>query len=175
MTVALFPATFDPITNGHIDIATRAAAIFEELVVGVYAHPRKSLLFPTEKRLEMVQTALVHVANVSVEAYDGLTVEFARAKGATVLVRGLRVMGDFELEFQMATMNRKLAPEIETVSLMTSQEHYFVSSSIVRELAKLGGDISHLVPPHVEQALQEVLEELGPRGEERIEIISIRE
>ncbi len=175
MTVALFPATFDPVTYGHIDIAARAAAIFEGLVVGVYAHPRKGLLFPVEKRLEMVEQALSHLPNASVESYDGLTVEFAREKGARVLVRGLRVMGDFELEFQMATMNRKLAPEIETVSLMTSQEYYFLSSSIVRELAKLGGDISDLVPPHVEKALHEVLEELGPRGEERIEIISIRE
>jgi pantetheine-phosphate adenylyltransferase len=115
MTIAIYPATFDPITNGHIDIAERAAAIFDQLIAAVYARPLKSLLFSTEERLAMTRQALKHLSNVSVESYDCLTVDFACQRGAQVMVRGLRVLSDFEWELQLALTNRKLAPDIDTV------------------------------------------------------------
>lgn len=172
MTRALYPASFDPIHYGHIDIATRAAAIFDELVVGVYDRPSKSLLFSLEERLALVREALGHLPNVTVTAYSGLTVDFARRIGARVIVRGLRVVSDFELELQMALTNKQLAPEIEVVCLMTSREYAFISSSIVREIALLGGDVSAMVPPHVARALAAKAAE--HRGE-TVPIISIRE
>ncbi|MER3400752.1 MAG: pantetheine-phosphate adenylyltransferase [Thermoflexus sp.] len=172
MTRALFPASFDPIHYGHIDIATRAAAIFDELVVGVYERPSKSLLFTLEERLALVREALQHLPNVTVMAYGGLTVDFARRIGARVIVRGLRVVSDFELELQMALTNKQLAPEIEVVCLMTSRDYAFISSSIVREIALLGGDISAMVPPHVARALAA---KAAARAGETVPIVSIRE
>ena len=172
MTRALYPASFDPIHYGHIDIATRAAAIFDELVVGVYDRPSKSLLFSLEERLALVQEALQHLPNVTGTAYSGLTVDFARRIGARVIVRGLRVVSDFELELQMALTNKQLAPEIEVVCLMTSRDYAFISSSIVREIALLGGDVSSMVPPHVARALAAKAAE---RTGETVPIISIRE
>ncbi|MEE8162863.1 MAG: pantetheine-phosphate adenylyltransferase, partial [Anaerolineae bacterium] len=154
MTVAIYPATFDPITNGHIDIAERAAAIFDKLIVVVYARPLKRLLFSTEERLAMTRQALKHLSSVSVESYDCLTVDFARQKRAQVVVRGLRVLSDFEWEFQLALTNRKLAPDIDTVCLMTSQEYSFLSSSVVKEVAMAGGCIDNMVPTHVVSALK---------------------
>jgi pantetheine-phosphate adenylyltransferase len=172
MTRALYPASFDPIHYGHIDIATRAAAIFDELVVGVYDRPSKSLLFSLEERLALAREALQHLPNVTVMAYSGLTVEFARRIGARVIVRGLRVVSDFELELQMALTNKQLAPEIEVVCLMTSRDYAFISSSIVREVALLGGDVSAMVPPHVARALAAKAAE---RAGEAVPIVSIRE
>jgi len=115
MRTAIFPGTFDPITNGHLDIATRAAALFDQLIVAIYAHPIKTLLFSTAERVELAQKTVEDLPNVTVESYDGLTVDFARSKDARAIIRGLRVVGDFEFEFQMALMNRTLAPEMESV------------------------------------------------------------
>lgn len=175
MNTAVFPGTFDPITFGHVDIATRAASLFGHLIVGVYAHPIKTLLFSTSERVELARKALADLPNVTVESYDGLTVDFARSKRARAIIRGLRVVGDFEFEFQMALMNRTLAPEIESVCLLTTKEYYFLSSSIVKEVAKLEGDISSLVPPHVETALKAKILELGDEITDRIKITTMRD
>ena len=175
MTIAIYPATFDPITNGHIDIAARAAAIFDELIAAVYARPLKRLLFSADERLVMTHEALKHLPNVSVESYDYLTVDFARQKGAQVMVRGLRVLSDFEWEFQLALTNRKLAPDIDTVCLMTSQEYSFLSSSVVKEVAMANGCIDNMVPTHVVSALKRKFEGLGDEGSDKVQIISLRD
>ncbi|HUV72843.1 MAG TPA: pantetheine-phosphate adenylyltransferase [Anaerolineae bacterium] len=175
MTTAIFPGTFDPITNGHLDIAQRAAGLFDDLIIAVYAHPIKTLLFSTAERMEMAQKAFQGWPNVTVRSYDGLTVDVAREWDARAIIRGLRVVGDFEFEFQMALMNRSLAPEIESVCLMTTKEYYFLSSSIVKEVAKLDGDISELVPPHVVTALMAKIEALGDEATDRIKIITMRD
>jgi pantetheine-phosphate adenylyltransferase len=175
MSTAIFPGTFDPITNGHLDIAQRATELFDHVIVAVYARPIKSLLFSTAERLEMAEKAFEGWPNVSVESYDGLTVDVARRKGAKAIIRGLRVVGDFEFEFQMALMNRTLAPEIESVCLMTTKEYYFLSSSIVKEVATLDGNISALVPPHVVTALRQKIQELGDEATERIKITTMRD
>jgi pantetheine-phosphate adenylyltransferase len=153
---AVFPATFDPITNGHVAIAERAARLFDELVIGVYAHPDgriKATLFDAEERVALVRQAVAHVPNVAVRPFSMLAVAFARAEGAGVIVRGLRVADDFEFERQMAMMNRHLAPEVETLLLISEPHHAFVSASIVREVALMGGDVSQLVPGAVAAAL----------------------
>lgn len=165
MMRALFPATFDPIHNGHIDIAERAALLFDEVVVGVYETPLKSLLFPTETRLALVQETFKKQAKIKVMLYQGLTVDFARKVGAQVIVRGLRVLSDFEYEFRMALANRQLAPDIETVSLITSKEHSFLSSTTVREIASLGGNVGGMVPAHVNKALADRFAEIKRNGE----------
>lgn len=175
MSTAIFPGTFDPITNGHLDIARRAAELFDHLIVTVYSHPMKTLLFSTEERLDMAKRAFQDWPNVTVESYDGLTVDVARLKGAKAIIRGLRVVGDFEFEFQMALMNRTLAPEIESVCLMTTKEYYFLSSSIVKEVATLNGDISGLVPPYVVTALTNKIHALGDEAADRIKITTMRD
>jgi len=161
MIRALYPGTFDPIHNGHIDIATRAANLFDELVIGIYDSPPKSLLFDTPQRIALARQALAHLPNVRVASYRGLTVEFARQIGASVMVRGLRAISDFEFEFQMALTNKKLAPDIEFVSLMTSLEYTFLSSTVLKEVAALGGDISGLAPEVVQAALKARFAEAG--------------
>lgn len=163
MTIAIYPGTFDPVHYGHIDVATRAATIFDQLVVGVYddGHPLKNILFSAEERVAMMKQALRHLPNVLVESYRGLTVEYARNKGARVILRGLRVTYDFEFEYQRALTNKKLAPEIETMSLMTSLEYAFLSSSVVKEIAAVGGCVQGMVPSHVEAALQERMQGSG--------------
>ncbi len=155
MTVALYPGSFDPATKGHIDVAERAAALFDYLIVAVYDIPSKSLLFSTGERVALVREALSHLVNVSVQDYTGLTVEFARKVGAKFIVRGLRVSSDFEREFEMALMNQKLAPDIDSVFLMTTLEYEFISSSIIKEVCELGGYIDGLVPKVVATALKE--------------------
>lgn len=165
MIRALFPATFDPIHNGHIDIAERAAKLFDEVVVAVYEMPLKSLLFSTEQRLNLVQETFKGQSKIRVVTYHGLTVDFCKTIDAQVIVRGLRVFSDFEYEFRMALANRQLAPELETVSLITSKEHSFLSSTTVREVASLGGDVSSMVPTHVKKALAERFAEMKKNGE----------
>ncbi len=155
MIRALFPATFDPIHNGHIDIALRASKLFDEVIVAVYDRPLKSLLMSPETRLALVEESFKDTEKIQVVGYSGLTVDFCREIGAQVIVRGLRVFSDFEYEFRMALANQELAPGIETVSLITSTEHTFLSSTTVREIASLDGDVSTMVPPHVVQALKE--------------------
>lgn len=158
---AVYPGTFDPITNGHLDVIERATRIFEELIVAVATNPSKRPLFSIEERTAMVKEACAHLPNVRVETFDGLLVEFARHVGAKVIIKGLRAVSDFDYEFQMAAMNRKLAPEIETVFIMTSLEYAYLSSSIIKEVAELGGCIQGLVPPPVVERLKEKLVERG--------------
>jgi pantetheine-phosphate adenylyltransferase len=155
MTRAIYPGSFDPITLGHVDVARRAARLFDELVVAVYAGGEKGTgLFPVEERLELARAAFAGDANIRVDSFTGLTVEHARELGATTIVRGLRAVSDFEYEFKLAHMNDHLAPEIEVVCLMTSSRHSFISSSLIREVAALGGDVAGLVPDHVRDALR---------------------
>lgn len=175
MTVrAVFPATFDPIHFGHIDIAIRANRLFDELVIGVYDRPLKSLLFSPAERIELVQEAFKDLPKIQILGYQGLTVDFCRRVGAQVIVRGLRVFSDFEYEFRLALANYRLAPEIEVVSLITNEKHTFLSSSTVREIASLGGDVSSMVPPFVEQALRARFHELGD-GQQIVPPTSLRD
>ena len=154
MSIAIYPGSFDPISNGHLDIATRAAKIFEKLIIGVYENPNKPLLFTAEERVELIRQAIAHLPNVEVESFSGLAVDFARRVKAQAMVRGLRMTADFEREFDMAMMNKKLSPELELVCLMSRLEYQFLSSSLLKEAASLGGDIDDLVPKHVASALK---------------------
>lgn len=153
MVAALYPGSFDPVTVGHLDIAARASALFDEVVVGVYDTPSKNLLFTTDERVGLFREASQHLPKVRVVKYSGLTIRFAREVGAQVMVRGLRSGFDFEYEFEMAFMNRKLEPTVDLVCFMTSQDYMFVSASLLKEVAKLGGDIREMVPPNVAEAL----------------------
>jgi pantetheine-phosphate adenylyltransferase len=175
MTIAVYPGTFDPITNGHIDIATRAAALFGHLIIAVYDRPLKNLLFATKERVLMSEEALRGLPNVTVQSYTGLTVNFAQSAGARVIVRGLRVLSDFELEFQMALTNRNLAAAIDTVCLMTEQRYAFLSSSITKEIAMAGGCIDGMVPPHVATALKDKFQCLGSEAGSKVQIVSLRD
>ncbi len=175
MTVkAVFPGTFDPIHYGHLDIARRAARLFDELIIAVYDRPLKTLIFSPEERILMARKAVENGPNITVVGYSGLTVEFCQKINAQVIVRGLRVFSDFEYEFRMALANHRLVPEIEVVSLITSEEHTFLSSSTVREIASLGGDVSSMVPPHVEQFLRHRFQELGD-GQQLVPTTSMRD
>ena len=150
---AVYPGSFDPVTYGHLDIATRAAALFDKVIIGVYATPSKNVLFDSEDRIALFTRAVEGLPNVEVRGFEGLVVRFAQDMGANVIVRGLRSGSDFEYEFDMGIMNRKLAPEVDLVSFMTSQEHMFLSSSLIKEVAMLGGDITGMVPPYVAEAV----------------------
>lgn len=172
--IALYPGTFDPIHLGHIDIATRAANIFENLVVAVYDRPAKDLMFTVEERVALARTAFEKLPNVRVAPYGGLTVEFALEVGAQAIVRGLRAISDFEWEYQMALTNRELAPQIEFVCLMTRQAHAFISSSIVKEVALLSGDVEGMVPPHVAEALDAKRRE-REENHEPVPVVSLRD
>lgn len=152
MTVALFPGRFDPVTNGHRDIARRASKLFERVVVAPVE--LKQSLFSAEERAGLLRQALTDLANVEVRLFSGLTVDFAKQVGASVIVRAMRAVTDFEAEFDMALMNKKMAPGIESIYLMTSLEHLFISGTRIREVSALGYDVSDLVPPHVFEALQ---------------------
>lgn len=159
MTIALFAGRFDPVTNGHLDIARRAAALFEKLVVGVEVSGNRAdggpnTLFTTQERVAFFREAIQDQPNVEVTSYGGLTVEFARSQGASVLIRSMRGTTDFEYEFDMALMNRRMAPDIESVYIIASIDHLFISGSRIREVARLGYDVSDFVPPHVAVALR---------------------
>lgn len=154
MTTALYAGSFDPITNGHMDIATRASRIFDKLYIGIFATPNKHLTFNTEERVQLAREALAHLKNVEVNSYTTLTVQYAKSIGAQVMVRGLRAVGDFEWEFEQAMMNKKLSPHLEMMFFMASQEYQFLSASLIREVASLGGEVSCLVPSCVAEALK---------------------
>ena len=157
MTVsAMYPGTFDPITLGHEDLVRRAAVLFDQVVVAIAANTgSKSPMFSVDERVDMARAALADIGNVEVTRYDGLTVDFARERGLRVIIRGLRAVSDFEYEFQLANMNRHLTDEVETAFLTPTEKYTFISSSLVREVAELGGDISEFVSPPVRDALLE--------------------
>ena len=146
---AVYPGTFDPITNGHLDILSRGGRMFDRIIVAILRNPDKDPLFPLDERAEILKSVVSRWTNVEVESFDGLLVEFARARGAQVIVRGLRALSDFEYEFQMTLMNQRLEPGIQTVFMMPSEAYSYVSSRLVKEVARLGGDVTGLVPPEV--------------------------
>lgn len=154
MLTAVYPGRFDPVTNGHIDITQRAASMFEKVVVAVYDLPPERSLFSTEERVDMFREAVKHLPNVELKGFEGLVVDFARKEQASVLVRGIRAVTDFETELDMALMNKKMAPEIESVYLMASLEHLYVSGHRIREVSGLGYDVGEVVPRHVLEALE---------------------
>ena len=156
-TIALFPASFDPVTNGHLDVARRALRIFEHLVMGVAVNLTKSGTFKIEERIEMLRAELGDDSRVEVTSFDGLTVDYARSIGAAVVIRGVRAMSDFEYEFEMALMNKRLYADVETVFMLPSQEYMFVSSSRLKELVKFGRDVEEFVPAEVAKRLRECL------------------
>jgi pantetheine-phosphate adenylyltransferase len=162
MSVAVYPGSFDPITNGHLDIVERASAVFDTVVIGVLANPRKAPLLTVEDRIAVIRAALADrpsiAERVEVASYDGLTVDFARQRGAQAIVRGLRAISDFETELQLAHNNRVLGPSVDTVFFMTSAANSYVSSSLVKEIASFGGDVSTMIPPAAATALRTALE-----------------
>jgi pantetheine-phosphate adenylyltransferase len=156
-SMAVYPGTFDPITNGHADIVRRALKLFDRVVVALADNPRKRPLFSGKERRRMINETLRNDARVEVDSFSGLLVDYVRRRGAKFVIRGLRAVADFEYEFQFAHMNRQLAPEVETIFLMTNEDNFFVSSSLVREVAEMGGDITRVVPPGVAAALKKKL------------------
>ncbi|MCA9885535.1 MAG: pantetheine-phosphate adenylyltransferase [Anaerolineae bacterium] len=152
--VAVYPASLDPIHFGHIDVATRALHIFDEVIVSVYSTPKKNVLFPIEQRVELAEKCFQAYNNISVASFSGLAVDFVNSVGAIAIIRGLRVFGDFEFEFRMGMANKKLAPNVETVAILASEQYMHISSSTVREIAELGGDVTSFVPLHVVEALR---------------------
>ncbi len=158
--VAVFPGSFDPMTNAHLDVAERASGLFDQLIVGVLNNPKKQPLFDVAERVDLIRQCVAGLGeHVSVEAFDGLTVDFARSHGAGFIVRGLRAVSDFEAELQMALTNRKLAPGIDTTFLMTALEYGYVSSSLAKEVARFGGDVTPMLPGPVAETLSERLRE----------------
>ncbi len=153
--IAIYPGSFDPITNGHIDIAERGLKLFDKIIVAILQNPTKELLFPVEERFEMLKESFREYPNIEVETFNGLLVDYAATRNSTAILRGMRAVSDFEYEFQMALMNRRLNREVQTVFLMTSFRWIFTSSSIIKEAAQFGGDIENMVPPIVNQKLKE--------------------
>jgi pantetheine-phosphate adenylyltransferase len=157
MRTVIYPGSFDPLTNGHLDIVERAAKIFDHVIVAVAKSDSKNPLFTLEERFHLVERACKHVPNVAVDSFDGLLMKYVEKRGATAVVRGLRAVSDFEFEFQLALMNRKLNERVETIFMMPKESYVFLSSRIVKEVARLGGDISPFVPKHVQKALHNKL------------------
>jgi pantetheine-phosphate adenylyltransferase len=164
MAKGVYPGTFDPVTNGHMNIILRATQVFDEVVVAVAQNGEKEPLFSLEQRMALLREACAEFSNVKVDSFGGLLVKYVQGQGASVIIRGLRAVSDFEFELQMALMNRRLAPEIETVFLMTDSEYSFLSSSVVKEVATLGGRVTHLVPKGVEKALSSALKMKGGKA-----------
>lgn len=164
MQIALYPGRFDPVTNGHVDIAQRAASLFDRVVIAIYDLPPQGSLFTTQERVGLFSQAVSHLDNVEVKSFTGLVVDFARKEQARVMVRGIRAVTDFEAELDMALMNKKMAPEIEAVYLMASLEHLYVSGHRIREVASLGYDVGELVPPDVVAALDKKLDGKKKQG-----------
>jgi len=160
--LAVYPGSFDPMHNGHMDIAKRAAVLFDQLVIAVYSHPNKPLLFSAEERVELARQVMVDSPNVQVMAYNGLTVDLVARLGGSVIVRGLRVISDFEMEYQMALTNRQLSPNLDTICLMTGQDYAFISASLVKEVYTAGGNISQMVHPLVHKAIANKVKQLNP-------------
>lgn len=158
--IAVYPGSFDPVTNGHIDIVERAAAVFDTVIIAVFVNSGKKPLFTMEERVEIIQTMTAHLPNVRVDSFEGLLSDYARAKNAQVIIRGLRGVADFEMESQMALMNKKLNPQAETVFMMASSKNIYISSSVIKEVAKLGGSVSGLVPSLVETKLRKKFQEM---------------
>lgn len=156
MTIAIYPGSFDPITLGHVDILTRTCGLFERVILAVVRNPNKKALIPLLDRVKLAKDSVGHLPNVEVESFEGLTVEFAKAHGAKVIIRGLRAVSDFEFEFMMSQMNRNLCPETETLFMMAGLEYQFLSSSMVKEVSSLGGDIASVVPQAVLRYLQQM-------------------
>jgi pantetheine-phosphate adenylyltransferase len=154
VTSAVYPGSFDPVHNGHLDVITRAARVFDTVIVAVARNSEKDGLFSVSERVDMLRTATGAVRNVRVDAYEGLTVAFAQARGASVLVKGLRAVVDFEYELKQASMNQRLAPNLDTVFFMTAPPYYFLSSTLIREVSQLGGSVTGLVPAGVEDRLR---------------------
>ncbi|MFM7651504.1 MAG: pantetheine-phosphate adenylyltransferase [Vulcanococcus sp.] len=159
---ALYPGSFDPLTLGHLDLIERAAQLFERVVVAVLRNPSKNPCFSVEQRLEQIRAATAHLSNVEAEAFDGLTVECAQRTGAAVILRGLRAMSDFEYELQIAHTNKSLAPRLETLFMATATAHSFLSSSVVKEVARFGGDVGHMVPTGVAEDLARLFNRTSP-------------
>ena len=155
MTLAIYPGSFDPITNGHVNLIERGLKVFDKLVVAIANNVRKTPLFTIAERKEMIREAVGNTDKIEIDTFDGLLVDYATTRAPAVVLRGLRAISDFEFEFQMAHMNRRLQPELETVFMMTGEDHFYVSSQIVREVASFGGSVSGLVPSNVEQRLRE--------------------
>ena len=153
MKRAIYPGSFDPVTNGHLDVIERARKLFDEVIVAVAHNDEKQALFSLEDRLELLKASIEKIDNIRITQFDGLLVEFAAAQNASAVVRGLRAVSDFEFEFQMALMNRKLNSDVETIFLMPKEEYTYLSSRIIKEIARLGGDVSSFVPPMVAKAL----------------------
>jgi pantetheine-phosphate adenylyltransferase len=152
--IAIYPGSFDPVTNGHIDIAQRGLRLFDKIIVAILSNPVKNFLFTVEERIEMLESSFEEYPNIKVEKFDGLLVDYAARKDSTAILRGMRAVSDFEYEFQLALMNRKLNREVQSVFLMTSLRWIFTSSSIIKEAAKFGGDIKDMVPPIVNEKLK---------------------
>ncbi|MCQ1528048.1 pantetheine-phosphate adenylyltransferase [Lutispora saccharofermentans] len=157
MKIGVYPGSFDPVTNGHLDIIERASKLFDKLIVGVGVNNNKKSLFSVEKRLEFIEVSCKGIPNVEVHSFSGLLIEFMKEKDAKTIVKGLRAISDFEYEFQMALMNRKLNPEIETIFMMTSSKYSYLSSSLIKEVAKFGGCVRGLIPEVVEKELHKKL------------------
>ena len=160
--IAIYPGSFDPITLGHLDVIERGCRLFDHVIVAISRNPNKNPLFSVQKRIEQIQTCTQHLSNVEVDHFESLTVDYAQRKNAQVLLRGLRVLSDFEYELQMAHTNKSLAASIETVFLATSNEHSFLSSSLVKEIAKFGGSVSHLVPSNIALELEQCFDKNQP-------------
>jgi pantetheine-phosphate adenylyltransferase len=153
MRTVIYPGSFDPLTNGHLDVIQRATKLFDRVIVAVAKNESKNPLFTMEERLELVERAVKHLPNVEADAFDGLLVDYVQRRSAQAIIRGLRAVSDFEFEFQLALMNRKLNENVETIFMMPKDTYVFLSSRIVKEIARLGGDVSTFVPPHVQKAL----------------------